>query len=130
MSPCCCSPWCHLQFFSLPLLLRLSAAPIIGGMGFSSSCQPTVAACLGGRCIPILGPLLVQVSTPSPQGAGRLLTVCPHVDEPLAVVALCKTILSSICLYPDCDVADVLQWEKFLGFCHPQQGYCEKGGGL
>jgi hypothetical protein len=35
--------------------------------------QPTVAACWGGRCIPFLGALLLQVITPAPQAAGRLL---------------------------------------------------------
>jgi hypothetical protein len=43
--------------------------------------------------------------------------------ELLAVMALHKTILSSICLHPDCDVIEALQSENFLGFCRPEQGY-------
>jgi hypothetical protein len=44
------------------------------------------------------------------------LAVCPDVAELLAVMALRKPILSSICLHPDCDVAEAWQSENFLGF--------------
>jgi hypothetical protein len=40
----------------------------------------------------------VQLTAPAPQAAGRLLAVCPDMAELLAVMALRKTILSSICL--------------------------------
>jgi hypothetical protein len=65
----------------------------------------------------------VQVISSAPKAAGRLFAVCPDVAELLAVMALRKTILSSICLHPDCDVAEALQSENFLGFCHHWQGY-------
>jgi hypothetical protein len=44
------------------------------------------------------------------------LAVCPDVAELLAVLALRNPILSSICLHPDCDVAEALQSEDLLGF--------------
>jgi hypothetical protein len=75
-------------------------------MGFFSFRQPTVAARSGGRCIPFLGALFVQVTAPASQAAGRLLAVCPDVAELLAVMALRKPILISTFLRPDCDVAD------------------------
>jgi hypothetical protein len=120
--PSRCSPECPLRLLFLHLFLRVSAAPRVGGMGVSSFRQSTVAACWGGRYIPFLGSLLVQV-TASAQAAGRMFAVCPDVAELLAVMALRKTILSSICLYPDCDVAEAWQSEYFLGFCSPRQGY-------
>jgi hypothetical protein len=52
--------------------------------------------------------LLVQVTAPTPQAAGRLLAVCRDMARLLAIMALPKTILSSICLYPDCNVAEAL----------------------
>jgi hypothetical protein len=51
-------------------------------------------------------PFSVQVTASAPQAAERLLAICPDVAELLAVMALRKTILSSICLYPYCDVAE------------------------
>jgi hypothetical protein len=92
-------------------------------MGFFSFRQPAVSACWGGRCIPFLGALLLQVTAPAPQAARRLLAVCPHVAELPAVMALRKTILSSMCLYPDFDVAEACQSENFLRFCRPRQDY-------
>jgi hypothetical protein len=71
----------------------MSADPIIG-MGFFSVDQPAVAAFWGGRCIPFLRALLVQVITSAPQAEGRLLAVCLDVAELLAVMALRKTILN------------------------------------
>jgi hypothetical protein len=70
-----------------------------------------------------VGALFVQVTVPAPQAGVRLFAVCPDVAELLAVIALHKTILSSICLYLDCDVAEAWQSENFLGFCRSQQGY-------
>jgi hypothetical protein len=101
------------DFFSC--ISFVSAATIICGVGLFSFHQPTFTAYWSGRCTPFLGALLVQV-TASAQAAGRMLTVCPDVEELLAVMALRKTILSSVCLYPDCDVAEVLQSENFLRF--------------
>jgi hypothetical protein len=46
----------------------------------------------------------------------QMLGVGPVVEELLAVMALRKPILSSVCLHPDCDVAEALQSEYFLGF--------------
>jgi hypothetical protein len=51
-----------------------------------------------------------------------LFAVCPNVAELLAVMALCKAILSFICLYPDCDAAECWQSENLLGFCSVEQG--------
>jgi hypothetical protein len=69
----------------------------------------------------------VQVTASAPQAAARLLTVCHDVAELLAVMALRKIIPSSRCLHPDCDVAEALQSENFLGFCRPRQDYYEEG---
>jgi hypothetical protein len=88
----------------------MSAALIIGGMGVFSFRQPTVAACWDGRYIPFLRALLVRVTVPAPQAVWRLLALCSDVAKLQAVMALRKTILSSICLYPDCDVAEAWQW--------------------
>jgi hypothetical protein len=40
-------------------------------------------------------------------------------------MALRKTILSIVGLYPDCDEAIASQSENFLGFCRPKQSYEE-----
>jgi hypothetical protein len=40
-----------------------------------------------------------------------------------AIMALHKTILSFIGLYPDCHMAGAWQLENFLRFYHPRQGY-------
>jgi hypothetical protein len=53
----------------------------------------------------------VQVTVTAPQAAGRFLAVCPNVAEFLAVMALRKTILCSICPCPDCDVTEAWQSE-------------------
>jgi hypothetical protein len=60
---------------------------LLAGWGFSFR-QPAVAACWCGRCIPFPGALLVQVTAPASQAAGRLLAVCPDVAELLAVITL------------------------------------------
>jgi hypothetical protein len=80
-----------MRLIFMHLLLRVSAAQIICGMGVFSFRQPTVAACWSGRCIPLLGELLVQV-TASAQAAGRLLACWPDVAKLLAVKSLRKII--------------------------------------
>jgi hypothetical protein len=49
------------------------------------------------------------------------------VAELLAVVALGKSILGSVNLHPDGNVAEARQTENFLGFCCPRQSYEERG---
>jgi hypothetical protein len=60
---------------------------------------------------------------PCATSSREVLAVYPDVAELLAVMALHKTILSSICLYPDCNVTEDWQSENFLGFSRPRQGY-------
>jgi hypothetical protein len=84
-------------------------------MGFFSFRQQTVAACWGGSCISFLGALLVQVTAPATETAGRLLAVCTDVAELLAVTALRKTVLASICIPSACNVTEALQSEHFFG---------------
>jgi hypothetical protein len=57
-----CSPRCPLGLLSLHVLFRVSAAPIICGMGVFSFRQTAAAACWGGRYIPFLGALLKSKS--------------------------------------------------------------------
>jgi hypothetical protein len=118
-----CSSVCSLQLPFLHFLLHLFAALIIGGVKFFTFRHPIVSARWGGTFIPFLEALLVQVTATAPQSAGKLLAVCPDVAELLAVMSLSKTILSSICLHPDCDMAEALKSEHFFGFCRPRQGY-------
>jgi hypothetical protein len=92
-------------------------------MEFFSFRQPTFAALWSRWWIPFLGALFVQVNPAAPQVAGRLFAVCPDVAKLLAVMTQRKTILSSMCLHPDCDVSKALQSENFLGFCRSRQGY-------
>jgi hypothetical protein len=68
------------------------------------------------------------VTAPAAQAAGRLLAVFPDMVELLAVMALRKIILSSICLYPDCDVA-VFAVGKFLGILPSSARLLRRGGG-
>jgi hypothetical protein len=103
------------------------ASPIVGGMRFFSFRQPAVAACWGGKCVPLLGALLVQVSAPALQTARRLFAISSYVAKLLAVVALRKEILGPIRLHPDSNVAEAWQTESFLGFFSLRQGYEEKG---
>jgi hypothetical protein len=121
-----CSPRCPLRLLLLNLLLRVSVAPTICGMGVFSFHQPTVAARWGGRYIPFLGALLVQVTASAPQASGRMLAVGPDVATLLAVVALGKSILGSRCLHPDSNVAEARQTESFLGLCCPRHSYEEQ----
>jgi hypothetical protein len=53
----------------------------------------------------------MQVTASTPQAEGRLPTICPDVSKFLAVVALRKGILRSVCLYLDGDAAEVGQFE-------------------
>jgi uncharacterized protein YqiB (DUF1249 family) len=64
----------------------------------------------------------VQVAAATPQTTRGLLAVCPDVAELLAVVALSKPVLSFVRLYPDCNVAEVVQFENFLGLRRSGQG--------
>jgi hypothetical protein len=105
------------DLFFLLFLLRVSAVLTMGGI-WSFSCRPlAAAACWDERRIPFLGTLLVQVTANAPQAAGRLLAVFPDVAELVAFMTMCKTILSSICLYPGCDVAVASQSENSLVNC-------------
>jgi hypothetical protein len=81
-----------LGFLLLEFLLRVPASPIFGGMRFFPFRQPAATTCWGGRCVPLLGALLVQVSAPAQQIARRLLSICPYLAKLLAVVALRKGI--------------------------------------
>jgi hypothetical protein len=121
-----CSLVCPLRLRLLHLLLRVSAAPIIFGMRVFSFRQTTVAPRWGGRCIPFLGALLMQMTPSAPLAAGRLLAVFPDVAELLAVMALRKTILSSIYLHPDCHMAV----ETFPGILSSSARVLGRGGGL
>jgi hypothetical protein len=56
----------------------------------------------------------MQVAALASQRTGWLLAVCPNMAELLAVMALRKTNLGYISLYPDCDVAKAWQSENFL----------------
>jgi hypothetical protein len=53
---------------------------------------------------------------------GTLFTVCPDVAELFTVMALCKAVLSLICLYPEENVAEGCQSEYLLELCHSRQG--------
>jgi hypothetical protein len=51
----------------------------------------------------------VQIAASTPQTKGRLLAVCLNMAQLLAVMALRKTILRFIGLYPDCNVVKAWQ---------------------
>jgi hypothetical protein len=112
---------CSLRFLLLQLL-RVPAAPVIGGMGFLALHKLAVTADWSGESVLLLWTLFVQVAAPAPQITGRLLTVCPDVAELLAVMALRKAVLSSVCLHLDCNVAEGCQSEDLLGLCRSWQG--------
>jgi hypothetical protein len=109
-----CSLGCPLYLPLLHLLLRISAAPIIGRMGFLFFRQLTVAACWYGRCISFFRIVLVKVADPAPQTTGRLRAVYLNMAELVAVMALRKSILNFIGSYPDCDVAKA--WDPGIFF--------------
>jgi hypothetical protein len=68
----------------------MSPAPIVGGMGFLSLLQLTVAANWSGGSVLFLWTLYVQVPTATPHAMGRLPTISPDVAKLLAVVTLRK----------------------------------------
>jgi hypothetical protein len=53
----------------------------------------------------------MQVAVAISNAAGRLLAIFPDVPKFLAVLALCKGILRSVCLYLDGDVTEFGQFE-------------------
>jgi hypothetical protein len=105
----------------------MSAAAVMGGMSFLSLRQLAVIACSCASSVSLLWAVLVQVSAPAPQTAGRLFAVSPDVAQLLAVVAFGKSILDFIILHPDGNVAEAWQTESFLVLCRPRQGYEEQG---
>jgi hypothetical protein len=96
-------------------------------MGFIPSANWQLQHVGVGATFPHLWAVLVQVSVPAQQTAGRLFAISPYVAELLAVVALSKSILGSINLHPDSNVAEAWQTENFLGLCRSRQGYEEQG---
>jgi hypothetical protein len=85
------------------------AAPIVKEMRFFPLQQLAVAACSSGGSVLHLWPLFLQVATPTPETTGWLFDVYPDVAELLAVVSLRESALSSICLYPESNVAEAWQ---------------------
>jgi hypothetical protein len=67
----------------------------------------------------------VQVAALAPQATVRLLAVFLNMAELLAVLALCKPILSFIGLYLECGGAKAWQSQNLLEFCRPRQCYVE-----
>jgi hypothetical protein len=63
----------------------------------------------------------------TPHAAGRLITICPYRAKLLTVIALCQTILVSVCLHLDTYVAKARQFGYILGLLSPGEGYEEKG---
>jgi hypothetical protein len=122
-----CSFGCSLRLLPLQFLLRVSAALIIGGMWFLTLRQLTVTANWSGGSVFLLRTFFLQLAARAPQTSGRLPTVCPKVAEVLAVVALCKAVLSPVSLQLDCYVAEGCQPEDFLRLCRSRQGDEEKG---
>jgi hypothetical protein len=57
---------------------------------------------------------------------GRLFAIFPDVGKLLAVIALCEGVLCFIRPYFDGDVAEAREFEIFLLFCLPRQGYQEQ----
>jgi hypothetical protein len=101
----------------------MSAAPIIGGMGFFSFRQTEVAAGWDGRCYSLSRGTPCAGDRPRSTSSGEVACSYPDVVELLTVMALRKTILSFIGLYLDCDVAEAWQSENLLGFCRRRQSY-------
>jgi hypothetical protein len=66
------------------------------------------------------------VTASAPQAAARLFAVGTDVAEPLAVVALGKSILGSINLHPVSNETEARQTEHFLALCCPRQIYEEQ----
>jgi hypothetical protein len=87
---------------------------IVGGMGIPSIHQLAVAACQCRYCVAFFQTFFVQVASPTSQATERLLAVCPDMTKLLEVVALCKTILNFIHVYPDSSVAKACQSENVM----------------
>jgi hypothetical protein len=64
----------------------------------------------------------MQMAAPTPQAAGRLFTVSPHVAELLAVKALGQGFLGLVCLYLNANVAEAGKFEYVMGFFGPWEG--------
>jgi hypothetical protein len=84
------------------LFLGVPAASAAGELGFLSAHQLAVAACRYRCCVALYRAFLVQVTTPAPHTAGRVLAGSPDMAEFLAVVAMRETSLGFIRPYPDC----------------------------
>jgi hypothetical protein len=95
-------------------------------MGVFSLRQFAVATYWSGGSV-ILWTLFVQVVAPIPKTTGWLFAVCPDVAELLAVVALRKSALGSICLRLNSNVVEAWQTEDSLQLCSYRQGYEEEG---
>jgi hypothetical protein len=67
------------------------------------------------------------VTASATQASGRLFAVSPDVAKFLAVVAMGKSILGSINLHFDSNVADARQTENSLGLYCPRESYEEQG---
>jgi hypothetical protein len=104
----------------------MSATAVICGMSFLSFRQIAVTACWYGSSDSILWAVLVHVSSPASQIAGRLFAIIPDMAKLLAVVALGKSILGCIRFHPDSNVAEAWKTEHFFGLCRPRQGYEEQ----
>jgi hypothetical protein len=76
--------------------------------------QLAVTAYWSGGSVFLFRTLFVQMAAPTPQTTGRLLTVCPDVTKLLAVMTLREATLSPVCLYPDGNMAKVLELKYLL----------------
>jgi hypothetical protein len=97
----------------------VAAASIVGGMMFLSVHQFAVAEYGCRCCIVLFRSLVVQVTVPAPHKTGWLFALSPDMAEFLEVVALCVSNLSSIRLYPGCNMAKAAQFEYLLGLWRP-----------
>jgi hypothetical protein len=102
------------------------AATVIGWMSFLSLRQLAVTACWCGSSVSFLWAVLVKASAPAPQTAVTLSVISPDVADRLAVVALDKSILASMSLHPDSNVAEAWLMDIFLVISCPRQGYEEQ----
>jgi hypothetical protein len=60
--------------------------------------------------------LLGQVAAPTPQATGRLIAVCPHLPELLAVVEVPEIIVQFTHFHPDWSVANALSLKMSCDF--------------
>jgi hypothetical protein len=98
----------------MQILLRVPATPIVGWMFFLSHHQLAVIAYQSGGRVLFLRTIIVQFAAPAPHSTGRLPTVSPDVTKLLAVMTLREASLSPVCLYPNGNVAKVLEFEELL----------------